>query len=93
MKKRIKENKDIIEWFSSFLIYNPVSRDRAFHDNYFQVIDKIDSKELRKSIKKFTYQAIKKLINNLRGFGLNQQEKSKLKNLGEFLGLITIARN
>lgn len=52
MKHRIKENPDIVIWFASFLIYNPVSRDSTFHENYLSVLNKINSKDLYKHIKK-----------------------------------------
>jgi hypothetical protein len=38
MKERIEENPDLTQWFASFLIYNPVSRDSTFHEIYLSVL-------------------------------------------------------
>jgi hypothetical protein len=71
MKDRINFNKDIVIWFSSFLVYNPVSRDTAFHAIYLKVLHKINSSAMYKEIKKLTYLAINTLLTNLKNFDLD----------------------
>ena len=63
-----------------------------FHDLYLKFLDKVNSKALNKEIVQATYENCKVLL----GYELiksSSEERSLLKNLGSWLGKLTIGRN
>ena len=63
-----------------------------FHSLYIAVIEQVDSKQLYQLVLAHTYRNIRTLLNSEK-ITTNQSERSLLKNLGSWLGSLTLARN
>ncbi|KAG5552398.1 hypothetical protein RHGRI_010466 [Rhododendron griersonianum] len=93
-KTKAKEFSEILteqyySWFAQYMVMKRASIEPNFPDLYLKFIDKVNSKPLNKEIVQATYE-------NCKGRSLqNQVQKSVpcLKNLGSWLGKITIGRN
>lgn len=79
-------------WFAQYMVMKRASIEPNFHDLYLKFLDKVDSKLLFKEILQNTYENCKVLL----GSDLiksSSEERSLLKNLGSWLGKLTIGRN
>ncbi|CAN4125895.1 unnamed protein product [Withania somnifera] len=79
-------------WFAQYMVMKRASIEPNFHDLYLKFLDKANSKALYKEIVQATYENCKVLL----GSDLiksSSEERSLLKNLGSWLGKITIGRN
>ncbi|XP_017218466.1 uncharacterized protein LOC108195949 isoform X2 [Daucus carota subsp. sativus] len=79
-------------WFAQYLVMRRASIEPNFHDLYLKFLDKVNSKPLNKEIVQASYENCKVLL----GSDLiktHSEERSLLKNLGSWLGKITIGRN
>jgi CCR4-NOT transcription complex subunit 1 len=90
--KLILSNENIIKWFSNFFIVNRVSAENNNHQNYNELISHIDSKELNNLLYKDTVSFIKRLLLS-ENIAKDSKEKNVLKNLGSWLGIMTLAKN
>ncbi|KAJ1388195.1 CCR4-NOT transcription complex subunit 1, CAF1-binding domain [Sesbania bispinosa] len=75
----------------SFL-YFLASIEPNFHDLYLKFLDKVNSKALNKEIVQATYENCKVLLGS-ELIKSSSEERSLLKNLGSWLGKLTIGRN
>ena len=100
-KERAKDiklicNSDyLLKAFSEFLIANRITNEINNHQLYYELIDfmeKNDSKELINYLITDTLKYIQKKIFNNKLLE-DQKEKIYLKNLGNWLGMLTLARN
>ena len=79
------------DYFASHLVSNRVSTDTRFQGLYLELIDRQNSADLFSKVLKTTYRAIHEILNSPK---LTQStERSWLKNLGTWLGSLTLARN
>ncbi|KAL7203784.1 hypothetical protein ACSBR2_016943 [Camellia fascicularis] len=79
-------------WFAQYMVMKRASIEPNFHDLYLKFLDKVNSKPLNKEVVQATYENCKVLL----GSDLiksSSEERSLLKNLGSWLGKITIGRN
>ncbi|VFQ85948.1 unnamed protein product [Cuscuta campestris] len=94
---KAKEIAEIIKeqhypWFAQYMVMKRASIEQNFHDLYLKFLDKVNSKALFKEVVQATYENCKVLL----GSDLiksSSEERSLLKNLGSWLGKITIGRN
>ena len=90
--KEVLNNENLIRWFSNYLIYNRIISDNNNHGIYNEMINQIESNILNKMLIKDTILSIKKIL--IRGnLDDGVKEKLEIKNLGSWLGLITIGKN
>lgn len=79
-------------WFSNYLVVKRVSREPNYHELYLLVMDAMNSRLLYQHILRDTYANIQILLNSEKTIK-SSSERSLLKNLGSWLGAITLARN
>ncbi|KAL7238559.1 hypothetical protein ACSBR2_004616 [Camellia fascicularis] len=79
-------------WFAQYMVMKRASIEPNFHDLYLKFLDKINSKPLNKEIVQATYENCKVLLGS-ELIKSSSEERSLLKNLGSWLGKITIGIN
>mmetsp|Transcript_6288 Transcript_6288/g.12026 ORF Transcript_6288/g.12026 Transcript_6288/m.12026 type:complete len:2318 (-) Transcript_6288:299-7252(-) len=79
-------------WFANYLIVKRVSTQPNLHSTYLTVIDILDDKNLLSAILNSGYQSITKLLQSSK-ITTSSSERSLLRNLGMWLGQLTLARN
>lgn len=79
-------------WFAQYMVMKRASIEPNFHELYLKFLDKINSKALHKEIIKATYENCKVLLRS-ELIKSSSEERSLLKNLGSWLGKLTIGRN
>jgi len=79
-------------WFSNYLVVHCVSQNYNFHSLYVSCLDEIGSKVIQDYVLRFTYTNIKVLLNSP-ATQVRHVERQLLKNLGAWLGALTLARN
>ncbi|KFK30583.1 hypothetical protein AALP_AA6G000600 [Arabis alpina] len=79
-------------WFAQYMVMKRASIERKFHDLYLKFLDKVNSKLLYKEIIQATYENCKVLLRS-ELIKSSSEERSLLKNLGSWLGKVTIGRN
>ncbi|CAO3593285.1 unnamed protein product [Absidia cylindrospora] len=95
---KLTELKDVLctpsyyQWFSNYLVVKRASIEPNYHDLYLLLLDAIDSRLLREHVLRETYANIQILLNSEKTVS-SSSERSLLKNLGSWLGGMTLARN
>ncbi|KAF5731634.1 Ccr4-not transcription complex putative isoform 1 [Tripterygium wilfordii] len=79
-------------WFAQYMVMKRASIEPNFHDLYLKFLDKVNSKALNKEIAQATYENCKVLLGS-ELIKSSSEERSLLKNLGSWLGKLTIGRN
>ncbi|KAL4353352.1 hypothetical protein GQ457_06G032980 [Hibiscus cannabinus] len=79
-------------WFAQYMVMKRASIEPNFHDLYLKFLDKVNSKALTKDIIQATYENCKVLLGS-ELIKSSSEERSLLKNLGSWLGKLTIGRN
>ncbi|KAJ6337998.1 hypothetical protein OIU76_007635 [Salix suchowensis] len=79
-------------WFAQYMVMKRASIEPNFHDLYLKFLDKVNSKALNKEIAQATYENSKVLLGS-ELIKSSSEERSLLKNLGSWLGRLTIGRN
>lgn len=69
-----------------------MSTEQQFHDLYLKFLDKVNSQQLYKEIVQASYENCKVLLGSAL-IKSDSEERSLLKNLGSWLGKVTIGRN
>ncbi|KAK4517846.1 aminopeptidase [Mucor velutinosus] len=80
------------KWFSNYLVVKRISSEPNYHDLYILVLDSVKSKLLNEHVLCETYANISILLNSEKTVS-NSSERSLLKNLGSWLGRMTLAKN
>lgn len=80
------------KWFSNYLVVKRVSLEPNYHDLYLLLIDSLNSTLLYQHVLRETYANIQVLLNSEKTVS-SSSERSLLKNLGSWLGGMTLARN
>ena len=95
MKERFKE--EFSRWFANYLVDQRVSTEPNNHSIYLRFLEGLESRRLQKHVLNETYFKSATLLNTEQKPGTGQAqsaaEKTALKNLGSWLGSITLARN
>ncbi|PIN21929.1 hypothetical protein CDL12_05383 [Handroanthus impetiginosus] len=79
-------------WFAQYMVMKRASIETNFHDLYLKFLDKVNLKPLNREIVQATYENCKVLLQS-ELIKSSVEERSLLKNLGSWLGKITIGRN
>ena len=79
-------------WFANYLIVKRVSTQPNLHSTYLTVIDILDDRNLLNAILNSGYQSITTLLQSSK-ITTSSSERSLLRNLGMWLGQLTLARN
>ncbi|CAI0400959.1 unnamed protein product [Linum tenue] len=79
-------------WFAQYMVMKRASIEPNFHDLYLKFLDKINLKALNREIVQATYENCKVLLGS-ELIKSSSEERSLLKNLGSWLGKLTIGRN
>ncbi|PWY99362.1 Not1-domain-containing protein [Testicularia cyperi] len=83
---------DLYRWFSYYLVLQRISIEPNNHGLYAQFLDGLDGKDLLKYILHETLAKCKMLLNSEKTVQ-STQERNLLKNLGSWLGSLTLARD
>lgn len=99
IRKYLNENPQLIPWLSKHIVYQRAPIELNFHTMYITLLEKLSKPELFKEVTRETYALLRKLLDTDRvapGVERNTiqlNDKNVLKNLGSWLGLLTLARN
>ena len=83
---------DYYNWFANYLVVKRISTQPNLHSLYAQVLDIIESSPLLKTVMLSVYHNVTKLLQSPKIIS-SSTERSLLRNLGSWLGQMTIARN
>lgn len=79
-------------WISQYLVMKRASIEVNFHALYSNFLDTLKVPEVYRMVTKETFRNIKVLLRSDKGIA-NFSDRSLLKNLGHWLGMLTLARN
>ena len=80
------------KWLSNYLVVKRISSEPNYHGLYILVLDSVNSRLLNQHVLCETYANISILLNSEKTVS-NSSERSLLKNLGSWLGRMTLAKN
>ncbi|XP_070201958.1 CCR4-NOT transcription complex subunit 1-like isoform X11 [Littorina saxatilis] len=83
---------DYVPWVSQYLVMKRASIEPNFHTLYSSFIDVLKIYQLYNMVVKETFRNIKVLLRSDKGVA-NFSDRTLLKNLGHWLGMITLAKN
>ncbi|CAG0883626.1 unnamed protein product [Darwinula stevensoni] len=97
LQQKCDETKELIEeehwpWIAQYLVMKRASIEPNFHLLYSNFLDTLKSPELNRMVIRETYRNIKVLLRSDKGIA-NFSDRSLLKNLGHWLGMLTLAKN
>lgn len=90
LKETVKE--EFMPWVSQYLVMKRVSIEPNFHSLYSNFLDTLKNTDFVKMVLTETYRNIKVLLTSDKA-AANFSDRSLLKNLGHWLGMITLAKN
>lgn len=80
------------QWFASYLVEDLAKAQPNFQDTYLQLLNLFDQKVLYAEVLRETYSSVSRLLNAEATMN-NSQDRTNLKNLAGWLGMLTLARN
>jgi len=97
MESKANELKDVLKeehhpWLANYLVQKRISSHANLQGMYMSFIDRLAAPSLTKSILLHVLQYVSKLLRSHKIIS-NTGDRSVLKNLGSFLGQMTVARN
>ncbi|PIO34363.1 hypothetical protein AB205_0070670 [Aquarana catesbeiana] len=97
MTQKVEELKETVKdefmpWVSQYLVMKRVSIELNFHSLYSNFMDALKHAEFNKMVLAETYRNIKVLLTSDKA-AANFSDRSLLKNLGHWLGMVTLAKN
>lgn len=97
LQTKCDELRDIVAdeywaWISQYLVMKRASIELNFHQLYSNFLDTLKVPEVYRMVTKETFRNIKVLLRSDKGIA-NFSDRSLLKNLGHWLGMLTLARN
>lgn len=85
---------DFLKWFSQYLVMKRITMENNFHTLYNSLLVELKNPTLDAYVKKETFRNIKILLRgDKRQAASNFGDRQILKNLGQWLGLITIGHD
>ena len=93
IKQLCNNNDNLYHQFSDFLVKNRIIREENNHDLYFKLVTQIDYKELINFQINDTIKYIHKILNIGQKQMEDINERNIMKNLGNWLGKLTLSRN
>ncbi|XP_026842727.1 CCR4-NOT transcription complex subunit 1 [Drosophila persimilis] len=79
-------------WLAQYLVLKRASMEFNFHTLYYNFLDALKNGEINRFVTKETLRNIKVLLRSDKGV-INFSDRSLLKNLGHWLGMMTLGRN
>jgi CCR4-NOT transcription complex subunit 1 len=97
LDQKIVETRNVLEaehlcWFGNYLVVKRISTQPNFHQLYMAFLVKLDAPELFNAVLTSVFHNVSKLLFSAK-ITTSTSERSLLKNLGSFLGQMTLARN
>ncbi len=83
---------EYMPWVAQYLVMKRASIEPNFHTLYANFIDHLKKKEVVNMVINETFRNIKVLLRSDKGVA-NFSDRSLLKNLGHWLGLLTLGKN
>ena len=83
---------EFFTYFADYLVIKRVALEPNFHKMYLALVEKMALKVLEQKIRLATFTAVMKLLGSEK-IRTNTSERSLLKNLGSWVGCITLAKN
>ncbi|XP_025408758.1 CCR4-NOT transcription complex subunit 1-like isoform X2 [Sipha flava] len=80
--------EELVQWFAAYLVEYRIQFEFNLHSLYLDLLDQIGNEQLNVLIMETTTKNIRSLLDNN-----THNNKALLKNLGHWLGLITLAKN
>ncbi|KAL5338684.1 CCR4-Not complex component, Not1-domain-containing protein [Aspergillus crustosus] len=95
--EKLRDLMDVLEdphhqWFASYLVEERAKLQPNFQQLYLDLLDRIDDRVLWVEVLRETYVSTSKLLNSEATLA-SSTERSHLKNLGSWLGYLTIAKD
>ena len=90
LKKEVKE--DHLPWVAQYLVMKRASIEPNFHTLYANFVEALGIKEITEMVILETFRNIKVLLRSDKG-DANFSDRTLLKNLGHWLGMLTLAKN
>ncbi|KAK3945591.1 CCR4-Not complex component, Not1-domain-containing protein [Diplogelasinospora grovesii] len=92
-----KELRDMLEarhqsWFASHLVEERAKMQPNYHNVYLELVKQFEDKSLWAEVLRETYISVSRMLNS-EATMQNSTERTHLKNLGGWLGLLTLARD
>ncbi|KAL7055945.1 hypothetical protein AAHC03_022720 [Spirometra sp. Aus1] len=87
--------ESLLPWFAYYLVCKRVTVEHTFHDLFAMVLDFLQERlpNVRPSVLAEVFRNIKLILRSMRADKDDSTARVSLKNLGSFLGLVTLARN
>ncbi|KAF2893609.1 hypothetical protein ILUMI_12564 [Ignelater luminosus] len=97
LQSKCDELRDLVSdeywpWISQYLVMKRASIELNFHALYSNFLDTLKVQEVYRMVTKETFRNIKVLLRSDKGIA-NFSDRSLLKNLGHWLGMLTLGRN
>ena len=86
------DGDEYVLWLAQYLVMKRASIEPNFHTLYANFLEKLSNDRLYDAVLKETYTNIRILLSSDKSIA-NFSDRSLLKNLGHWLGLMTLARN
>jgi CCR4-NOT transcription complex subunit 1 len=85
-------NPSLFKWISNYLVVKRISSEPNYHELYVLVLDSVNNKLLNMHVLCETFANILILLNSEKTVS-NSSDRALLKNLGSWLGRLTLAKN
>lgn len=97
VEAKVKELKELVTgsfhpWFVNYLVVKRAAQEPNFHPVYVAIVDKWQDRQLRVQFVRTTVHYCKVMLAS-KLLRTNSSERTLLKNLGAFLGKLTLAKN
>jgi CCR4-NOT transcription complex subunit 1 len=97
MTQKLKELLDAVPrqyfpWLAQYIVIKRASIEPNFHHIYLQFLERLDAPQLTRQILLASYRNIKTLLQSDK-IATSQSERTLLKNLGSWVGNLTLAKN
>ena len=92
LREMIDQNAGCVSWFAQYLVVKRVSLEPNFHNLYAAMLNELSMTALQRAILSSTLQNARVLLASPK-IRSSSSQRSLLKNLGSWLGQITLARN
>ncbi|KAK9891930.1 hypothetical protein WA026_017413 [Henosepilachna vigintioctopunctata] len=97
LKTKCEELRDLLSddyraWLAQYLVMKRASIELNFHGLYSNFLDTLGIPEVNRMVTRETFRNIKVLLRSDKGIA-NFSDRSLLKNLGHWLGILTLGRN
>lgn len=90
LKQKLKDEHH--QWFSQYLVDNRIRTQPNYHSLYLKLLEKLSDRSLWEEVLRETYVGIVRMLNS-EGTMASSNERALLKNLGQWLGSLTLARD